>query len=266
MKDQENTQVAIVTGAAGGIGRATARKLAADGFRVVASDLTDEHTRALADELGGLAHAADVTNEDAIASLVNTAVETYGRLDVMVNNAGQPGAAGSITNVRAEDWSRSIAVLLDSVFYGMKHAAKAMIEAGQGGAILSTTSIAGQRAVGGHPYNAAKHALVGLTRSAAADLAPHGIRVNGVAPGYVLTPMTSGIFGSEQETREKLAERSALPGLLEPDDIANAFAFLAGNGARNITGQQITVDGGFLECLNRSEILDADPAYLGTVR
>ncbi|MBV1918245.1 MAG: SDR family oxidoreductase [Sphingomonadaceae bacterium] len=264
MDKDHAAKVAIVTGAAGGIGIATAQRLARDGFRVVLSDIAEEPARQVADELGGIFQPADVTNESDVAALVDCAISKFGRLDVMINNAGQAGAVGHITDITAENWSRTIAIILDSVFYGIKHAARAMIAGGRSGSILSTTSISAQRAVGGHPYIAAKHALIGLTRSAANDLAPHGIRVNGVAPGYVLTPMTVDMFGGEEAARDVLAGRSALPSIIEPGDIADAFGFLASDGARAITGQQLTVDAGFLECLNRSMSFDREPGYLGS--
>lgn len=266
MNEDKSKKVAIVTGAAGGIGIATARCLARDGFAVILSDLVEGPAPGVAAEIGGLFQQADVSREAEVEALVELAMEKFGRLDAIVNNAGVPGAAGPITDIAAQDWSRSLAVLLDSVFFGMKHAARAMIAGGQGGAILATTSVASQRAVGGHAYNAAKHALLGLVRSVAADLAPRGIRVNGVAPGYVLTPMTQGLYGSEEAAREMLATRTALPTVLEPRDIAEAFAYLASDAARCITGQQIVVDGGYLECLYRSGVLDREPGYLGPSR
>ncbi len=263
MADNDGRKVAIVTGAAGGIGMATGRKLAQDGFRVILSDLHEGEVSQVADEIGGLFQQADVTNEEQVAALVHRAVKDLGRLDAIVNNAGQAGALGSIVDVTAEYWRRTMAVLLDGVFYGVKHAARAMIAGGRGGSILITTSISGQRAVGGHPYIAAKHAVIGLTRSAANDLAPHGIRVNGVAPGYTLTPMTIDMFGSEDQARSVLGGRAPLGIVIEPRDIAEAFSFLAGDSGRAITGQQITVDAGFLECLNRSMSFDREPGYLG---
>ena len=263
MADNDGRKVAIVTGAAGGIGMATGRKLAQDGFRVILSDLHEGAAQEVADEIGGAFQQADVTSEDEVAALVDRTVTDFGRLDVIVNNAGQAGALGPIVDVTAEYWRRTMAVLLDGVFFGVKHAARAMIAGGRGGTILITTSISGQTAVGGHPYIAAKHALIGLTRSAANDLAPHGIRVNGVAPGYTLTPMTIDMFGSEDQARSVLGSRAPLGIVIEPRDIAEAFAFLAGDSGRAITGQQITVDAGFLECLNRSMTFEREPIYLG---
>lgn len=263
MNSEQERKVAIVTGASGGIGMATARKLTRDGFSVVVSDFVEAPARAVAEEIGGLFHPADVTVEADVAALVQAALDAHGRLDVMISNAGQAGALGPITEVTDENWSRTVAVILNSVFYGVKHAARAMIAGGRGGVILNTSSISGQRAVGGHPYIAAKHGVIGLTRAAANDLAPHGIRVNGVAPGYVLTPMTIDMFGGEEAAREMLATRAALPTIIEPDDIANAFAFLASDGARNITGQQLTVDAGFLEALNRSTSFGRESIYQG---
>lgn len=262
MAADSKSKVAVVTGAAGGIGRAIVRRLAADGFTVIASDLREGAAQDLVDEVGGLYQAADVTVEDQVAALVERAVKEFGRIDAIVNNAAQAGALGPITDITAEDWKRTVDIVLNSCFYGVKHAARAMIEGDHGGAILMTTSISGQRAVGGHPYIAAKHALTGLIRASANDLAMHKIRVNGVAPGYTLTPMTMQMFGGEDAARQVLASRAPLGMVIEPDDIAAAFGYLASEGARAVTGQNIIVDAGFMEAQSRSISFQRDPDYL----
>jgi NAD(P)-dependent dehydrogenase (short-subunit alcohol dehydrogenase family) len=266
MAKDSTGKVAIVTGAAGGIGAAIVRRLAEDGFRVIASDIREASLPELAEEVGGAFQLADVTVEDEVAALVERAVKDFGRLDAIVSNAAQAGALGPITDITAEDWKRTIDVVLNSCFYGVKHAARAMIEGGRGGAILMTTSISGHRAAGGHPYIAAKHGLGGLIRAAANDLAPHGIRVNGVGPGYTLTPMTERMFGGEEAARQVLASRAPLGMVIEPHDIAEAFGYLASDGARAVTGQQILVDAGFMECLNRSISFQRERDYLDHTR
>ncbi len=259
-------KVAVVTGAAGGIGSAIVRRLAEDGFRVVASDLREGSATEVAQEVGGIFQAADVTVEEQVAALVERAVKDCGRIDAIINNAAQAGALGPITDITADDWKRTIDVVLNSCFYGVKHAARAMIEAGTGGAILMTTSISGQRAVGGHPYIAAKHGLTGLIRAAANDLAQYHIRVNGVAPGYTLTPMTEKMFGGEEAARKVLSSRAPLGMVIEGRDIAEAFGYLASDAARAVTGQNIIVDAGFMEAQSRSISFQRDPDYLDHTR
>jgi NAD(P)-dependent dehydrogenase (short-subunit alcohol dehydrogenase family) len=266
MADSDKGKVAIVTGAAGGIGQAIVRRLSEGGFTVVASDLNEGPAREVAEEVGGLFQPADVTSEEQVAALVERAVKDCGRLDAIVNNAAQAGALGPITDITAEGWKRTIDIVLNSCFYGVKHAARAMIESGRGGAILMTTSISGQRAVGGHPYIAAKHGLTGLIRAAANDLAPHRIRVNGVAPGYTLTPMTIKMFGGEEDARKVLASRAPLGMVIEGRDIAEAFGYLASDAARAVTGQNIIVDAGFMEAQSRSISFQRDPDYLDHTR
>jgi NAD(P)-dependent dehydrogenase (short-subunit alcohol dehydrogenase family) len=263
---ESRKKVAIVTGAAGGIGSAIVRRMAAGGFTVIASDLNEGPARQVADEVGGVFQAADVTDEDQVAALVERAVTDFGGLDAIISNAAQAGALGPITDITADDWKRTIDIVLNSCFYGTKHAARAMIEAGRGGAILMTTSISGQRAVGGHPYIAAKHALTGLVRAAANDLAPHRIRVNGVAPGYTLTPMTVKMFGGEEDARKVLASRAPLGMVIEGSDIAEAFGYLASDAARAVTGQNLIVDAGFMEAQSRSISFQRDPDYLDHTR
>jgi NAD(P)-dependent dehydrogenase (short-subunit alcohol dehydrogenase family) len=256
MDQATSGKVAIVTGGSGGIGIATGRALAADGHHVVLSDIGPDRGEGAAREIGGLFITADVTREADVADLVSTTLEQFGRLDVMVCNAGIIGPGGRITDIEDADWTNAIAVLLNSVFYGMKHAARAMQEAGRGGVLMATTSIAAHRTVGGHAYNAAKHALTGLIRSVATDLSPDGIRVNGVAPGHTLTPMSMQVYRDIDGARTRISQLNALGKVIEPEDIAAAFAFLASDAARYITGQEIVVDGGWLECMNRPAIFD----------
>jgi NAD(P)-dependent dehydrogenase (short-subunit alcohol dehydrogenase family) len=256
-------KVVVITGAGGGLGQAAARRFAADGARLVLSDLRDDRAGPLAGELGGRFVAADVTREEQVAALVDAAVATFGRIDVMLNNAGQVGAVGPIATTDGARWSRTIAVLLDSVFYGMKHAARAMIATGEGGVILSTTSVAGIAALGPHAYTAAKHGVVGLTLSVAAELAAHRIRVNAVAPGNVPTGMTAAVYGGEDRMRAAAIARNPLGTVVEADEIAAAFAYLAGPSGRNVTGQVLTVDAGLAACPLPASYYDREPAYVG---
>jgi NAD(P)-dependent dehydrogenase (short-subunit alcohol dehydrogenase family) len=255
-------KVAVITGAGGGLGSAIARRLAADGASLILSDLGPDKAGPLAQELGARFVPADVSREPEVAALVEAALEAHGRLDIMVNNAGVIGAVGSIARIEAEHWSRTMAVLLDSVFFGMKHSARAMIAAEREGVILSTTSIAGLAALAPHAYATAKHAVIGLTRSVAAELAPHRIRVNAVAPGYVPTPMSVRGMGGEAQMRAAIASRNPMPSVVEPEEIAGAFAYLAGDDARHVTGQVLTVDAGVMISRLPGGYYDREPEFV----
>lgn len=239
--------VAIVTGAASGLGAAIARRFASEGAILLLADVSEQDGAGLASELGAQFLRCDVTREADIAALVDAAVARHGRLDCMVSNAGQLGARGRIEDIEAGAWRATMAVLLDSVFYGTKHAARVMRPQGRG-AILSTSSVAGVAPLGPHAYTTAKHALVGLTRSAAAELAADGIRVNTVAPGNVPTRMTELAYGNAQAMRTAAQARNPLPRVVEADEVAAAFAYLASDDARNVTGQVLTLDAGLVEC------------------
>ena len=192
-------KVAVITGAASGIGAGTARRFVEEGCRCVVADIQDEAGAAMAAELGDAATFVhvDVSREDEVANSVAVALERFGRIDVMMNNAGILGAVGSILDVDGEAWDRSLAVLLSSVFYGIKHAGRAMKDQGSG-AIINVASTAGLRAgLGPHVYTAAKHGVVGLTQSVATELGRYGIRVNGIAPGGTVTSLTAYVVSGD---------------------------------------------------------------------
>lgn len=250
MGDRLKGKVAVVTGAASGIGAGTVRRFVEEGACVVACDIQVEAGKALCKELGDAARffQVDVTREEEVAVAVDLAVNTFGRLDCMVNGAGIVGAVGSIRDITAEAWNLSIAVMLNGVFFGMKHAARVMIPQ-QSGTILSLSSTAGVTGgLGPHAYTAAKHAVVGLTKSAASELAPHGIRVNAVAPGNIVTPMTADVVtgdpGNLEGAKEAIQFLSPLRIAGLPVDIANALLFLASDEARYISGHTLVVDAG----------------------
>lgn len=255
-----NGLVTIVTGGASGLGEATARRFARDGARVIVSDISVDRGQAIAEEIGGTFVPADVTDEAQVESLVAAAVKQHGHLDVMINNAGILGAIGSVAEIDAAAWEKTIKVLLTSVFYGTKHAARVMIPRRQG-CILQTSSVAGVVALGPLVYTAAKHGVVGLTKSAAAELAGHNIRVNSVAPGTVPSGLTSIVFGGEQGARDKAASVNPLKRSVEPEEIAAAFAYLASPEARTITGQTISVDAGLSACPSATNYYDRKASY-----
>lgn len=235
--------VAVITGAASGLGAATARRFAQEGAKLVLGDIQAERGEAIARELGATFVRCDVTREADIEALVTAAKERHGRLDCMINNAGVVGAVGTIRQTALDDFSATLAILLSSVFLGMKHAGRIMCEQ-RSGCILSTSSIAGILSNASHGYVAAKHGVIGLTRSCAAEFSSFGVRVNAVAPGTVPTRMTAEVNGDMEKARETSRTRSPLGRTIEPDDIAAAFAYLASDDARNITGQVLAVDGG----------------------
>jgi NAD(P)-dependent dehydrogenase (short-subunit alcohol dehydrogenase family) len=240
--------VAVVTGGASGIGAATTRRFVDEGGKCVIVDIQDDAGRAVASELGD--HAAyvhgDVSNEDDVAAAVGTAVEHFGGLDCMVNNAGILGAVGPIVDIDAAGWNRTIAVLLTSVFYGVKYAARAM--AGRGGTIINIASTAGVRAgLGPHVYTAAKHGVVGLTQSVAPELGRQGIRVNAIAPGGTVTGLTAYVTTGDatnlDEASRRVGRHAALGRPAMPLDIANAALFLASSEASYISGAVLVIDG-----------------------
>lgn len=244
-------KVAAITGAASGFGAAAARLFVSEGCKVALGDIQEEAGAAIAAELGDSAVfiCCDVTSEDDIASLVDAAVSAFGRLDVMFNNAGIVGAVGPIDTTPAEEWKATLDILLNGVFYGVKHAARVMKPQGSG-SIVSMSSTAGiLGGLGPHTYTAAKHAVVGLTKSAGAELCRFGIRVNCISPAGMATPMvanvTTGDPSAIEETKKTLAANSPLkgrPGLAE--DVANAALWLASDESGYTNGHTLTTDAG----------------------
>ncbi len=241
-------RVALITGGASGIGEGTVRRFIEEGARCLIVDLQDDRGRELATSLGDVAayQRADVGIESDVAAAVAAAVARFGRLDIMFNNAGILGAVGPVADIEGSAWQRTIDVLLSSVFYGIKHAAKVMIPQGSG-SIVNTTSTAGLRAgLGPHVYTAAKHAVVGLTGSVATELGPHGIRVNAIAPGGTVSALTSKLVTGDPSATEAagavIGSRGPLGRAGQPLDIANAALFLASDEASFITGHTLVVD------------------------
>jgi NAD(P)-dependent dehydrogenase (short-subunit alcohol dehydrogenase family) len=244
-------KVVVVTGGASGLGEATARLMHAEGAMVVLSDIQDERGRQIGDELGDRARYVhcDVSSEPDVANVVDSAVGEFGRLDCMFNNAGIIGAHGPIDEIPLDEYEFTMAVLLRSVFLGMKHAARIM-KPQRSGVILSTSSIGGlQGGLGTHIYGAAKGAIVALTKNVAAELGAWSIRVNAIAPGKILTPMNAaavvGNADAMDEAREAFQTRTPLRGRIGlPDDIAHAALWLASDDAGFVSGQTLVVDGG----------------------
>ncbi|PHR17193.1 MAG: short-chain dehydrogenase [Sphingopyxis sp.] len=259
-------KVAVITGGASGIGEATARMFSAEGAQLVIADMDVVAGEALAAELGeAIFCRTDVMVEDDVAAAILAATQTFGQLDCMINNAGFVGAVGSICDTPYEHWRATLAVMLDGVFLGCKHAALAMRVSSSKGTILNTASVAGLRGgFGAHAYSTAKHAVIGLTRSVASELAPEGVRVNAVAPGAVVTPLIQNLTGADNDTLRKLAEKaSPLGQAMYPREIAGAFTYLASDDAAHVTGEVITVDAGVTMAPEVSDFHKADAAFLG---
>ncbi|QGU03467.1 SDR family NAD(P)-dependent oxidoreductase [Corynebacterium comes] len=241
-------KVALVSGAGSGIGAETAKILAARGASVILTDVNLEAAQKIAEEItqaGGEATAfkANVANpEDAKAS-VAFAKETYGALHLAFNNAGIVGAEKHVADLEIEDWQKVMDINLNGVFYGLKYQIPEILASG-GGAIVNTSSIAGFIAVENlSHYTASKHAVAGLTKTAALEYGKQGIRINSVHPGYIMTPLIA------QWTDVALAPLEALHPigrLGQPEEIAEVVAFLLSDKASFVSGSQIVADGGFL--------------------
>lgn len=238
-------KVVLITGAATGIGRATALAFAEHGAKVVIGDLDPrgaDTVKAITDKGGtGLFVPTDVSVASQVEALVRTAVDTYGRLDVAFNNAGVLPPTAPLAEQSEKDFDRTIAVDLKGVFLCLKYELAYLASAG-GGAIINTSSIAGLVADPGMaPYAAAKHGVIGLTKAAALDYGAAGIRVNAIAPGLVDTAMTKGWQNSE--IWEQIASSNVLHRAAAPEEIAGTVLYLASDLASFTTGAVFTVDG-----------------------
>ncbi len=253
-QDRFNDKVVIVTGGAGGIGRAAALRFATEGASIVVVDLPSAGPDRVVGEVEALgaaavALAADVTRSDEVQAYVNVAVETFGGVDVLFNNAGIEGVASPLDQYPEQTFDGVIDVNVKGVWLGMKHSVDAMRQRG-GGVIINTASIAGLRGTPGLiAYGASKHAVIGMTKTAAVELAPAGIRVNAVCPAPIETRMMRSIEAGinpedPEDVHKALSERLPLGRYGEPEEVASLVAFLASADAAYITGGIYPVDGG----------------------
>ena len=261
-------KVAAITGAASGFGRAAAQRFVAEGARVVVGDIQEDAGQAVAAALGDAAvfRRCDVTSEDDVAGLVDTAVEAFGQLDVMYNNAGIVGAVGPISTMPLDEWQLTLDIHLNGSFLGCKHAARVMMPR-ETGSIINMASTAGLLGgQGPHAYAVAKHGMIGLTKNVAAELCHFGIRVNCIAPAGMATAMVASLAGDPEaieETKARLAKTSPLkgrPGLAE--DVANAALWLASDEAGYTSGLTLTTDAGLTTGSSTNPVPFADYAPL----
>ncbi|MEM7736529.1 MAG: SDR family oxidoreductase [Deinococcota bacterium] len=242
-------KVAIVTGGASGLGHAIALRFAEEGAKVVIADLSDEAGHKIAADIGGHFIKTDVTDASAVEALVKETVSNFGKLDIIVNNAGIDGEQAPTASSSLDNWHKVIDVNLHGVYYGMKYAIEAMLEAGNGGSVInmgSTAGLVGFKNI--PPYVASKAAVVNMARSAAQEYGPDHIRVNSICPTVVKTPLVEHFINSSADPeaqRKAFDSFNPLPGMAEPRDVANAALFLASDESRFVSGIALPVDGAY---------------------
>jgi len=244
-------KVAIVTGAASGIGRATAELFAAEGAKVVAADWTEAQGKEVVEAIKSNGRDAvfasvDVSRPEDVQAMVRTAVDRYGGLDVIFNNAGVEGEQAITADCSLENWDRVININLKGVFLGMKYAIPEMLKRG-GGSIINNASVAGLVGFRGIPaYCASKGGVIQLSKTAALEYATQGIRVNAICPGVIWTPMVERFVGDSAEARKTFEALEPVGHFGSPEDIAAMALFLASDQSRFCTGAPFVVDGGFV--------------------
>ncbi len=244
-------KVAIVTGAASGIGRASALGFAREGASVVVADIDDEgggETVRLIADAGGTACFAhtDVADSESVQAMVNTALSEYGRLDYAHNNAGIVGAGATIAEMDEEVWQRGIGVMLTGVFLCLKYEIPHIVAQGPGGAIVNTSSGAGLIGFPGMAdYVSSKHGVIGLTRTAALELATTGVRVNAICPGTARSRMVNEWMGDDPALEKQVVDLHPIGRIAEAEEIAAAALWLCSPESSFVLGHALTVDGGY---------------------
>lgn len=242
-------KVAFVTGAGSGIGRATALAFASAGTNVAVVDLSEEsscETAQLIEEQGGrvVAVKCDVTKAEEVKTALDKTIKEFGRLDFAFNNAGIEQRNAAVADFEEDEWNRIIDTNLRGAFLCMKYEIPLLLKQG-GGAIVNVSSGAGVIGIkGGAAYTAAKHGVIGLTKSAALDYAAQNIRVNAVAPGYINTPMMDRFTGGTSQGREQVIAQEPIGRMGQPEEIANAVVWLCSDAAAFVVGHALVIDGG----------------------
>jgi NAD(P)-dependent dehydrogenase (short-subunit alcohol dehydrogenase family) len=241
-------KIAVVTGAASGLGRACATLFAQEGATVVVADVQDEAGEAVAKELGGLFVHTDVSDAEDVEKMVSFAVEACDRIDILMNNAGIDGESAIIGDSSIENWKRVMAVNIDGVYYGMKYALPVMAKQGSG-VVLNTSSTMGCNAIPGMPaYSASKAGVIQISKEAAIEYAYSGIRVNAICPAVVDTPMVRNMIESSpnpEMARQGFETMNPIPGMVTQDAVARAALFLVSDDSAFITAVALPVDGGY---------------------
>jgi NAD(P)-dependent dehydrogenase (short-subunit alcohol dehydrogenase family) len=243
-------KVAVVTGAASGMGYATAKAFAEAGAAVALADVREDAVRSAAESLAASGHKTigiqcNVADEGEVAATIDRTVSEFGRLDVAFNNAGVQSPATETADIPGEEFDRVTAINLRGVWTCMKHELRHMREQGSG-AIVNCSSIGGLIGLPGRSaYHAAKHGVIGLTRSAALEYASRGIRINAVCPGTINTPMVSEMLAKEPEAMKEILRDQPIGRLGRPEEIASAVLWLCSPGASFVIGHALAVDGGF---------------------
>jgi NAD(P)-dependent dehydrogenase (short-subunit alcohol dehydrogenase family) len=242
-------KVAFVTGAGSGIGRETALAFAHEGASVVVADISEQsnqETTRLIEESGGkaLAVQCDVTRAEDVKAALDKTIKVFGRLDAAFNNAGSEQPVTAAADISEDEWHRIVNINLSSVFMCMKYEILLLLQHG-GGAIVNTSSGAGVKGFKGQAaYAAAKHGIIGLTKSAALDYASHNIRINAVCPGIIETSMMERFTGGTQEGRERVIAQEPIGRMGKPEEIAAAVVWLCSDEAAFVVGHALVIDGG----------------------
>ena len=250
-------KVAVITGASSGIGRATGLRFAAEGAKLVLADIQAEsleETKKIIEDIEGevIIKATDVSKEEEVKTLIVLALTTFGKIDILCNNAGVSGGLSSLNEQNADEWHHILGVNLMGAVYATKYVTPHMQER-RSGSIVNTASVAGIRSgAGGNAYSASKAALINFTQTAACDLGGYNVRVNAVCPGLIESGMTKVVFDyARQSGKEaKLGSRCELRRYGHPEEIAAAILFLASDESSYVTGQALAVDGGNTASLN----------------
>jgi len=241
-------RIVIITGGASGLGRGCAELFAEEGATVVVADLQEDTGRELADTLGGAYLPVDVADPASVEQMIQSAVERYGRIDVLMNNAGIEGEQALTAESSLDNWRKVTAINLDGVYYGMKYVLPVMVSQ-KGGVILNTASNVGLNALGALPaYSASKAGVIHLSKSVAIEYAMQNIRVNAICPSVVETPLLTRLIESTPDpegTRTGLASLNPIPGMVTVEAVAKAALFLVSDDSSFITAVALPIDGGY---------------------